>query len=100
VLFHRTPHADAILRGFRDGTGSYGFVGLEVTGVFLSDQPVGPDEAEGDLLIVRLPAGFPLDDYAVVEEPFPEGWRREYLIPATRLNEEGVVCRASVGSDG
>lgn len=74
LLYHVTRHAKAIMAsGFRDGAAgdNYGFGGAEVTGVFLSDAPVGIDEAAGDVLVVEFPDGFDMDPYAVVEEGAP-----------------------------
>lgn len=93
-FYHVTPHADAILRdGFVDGEGSYGFYDRDepMRGVFLSDQPVGVDEAQGDTLSIDLPDDVALDEYEWVEESAPAGWRREWNVPAALLNERAVV---------
>jgi hypothetical protein len=87
-LYHSTTEeaAASILReGFRDGTGSYGCVGITLTGVFVSDLPV--DENEGAkgyaVLETNVPEGFDLDGFGIVEEGRPP-W--EWLIPAAVLN--------------
>lgn len=91
-LYHVTPHADAILReGFRDGEGSYGIAGTILRGVFLSDSPVGVEEAQGDTLSVDLPDDLALDGYEIVEASAPPGWRREWIIPAAVINERGIT---------
>jgi hypothetical protein len=53
ALYHTTDQAEAILRGgFRDGEGSYLFVGITLKGVFLSDSPVDVNEgAKGDRVL-------------------------------------------------
>lgn len=96
-VFHVTPRAEDILRvGFLDRTGDdYGF-GVPVTGVFVSDSPVGAEEANGSVLVITLPDDLDLDDYAIVEEGAPPDWRREWLIPAEVLNRLGSVERAAL----
>jgi hypothetical protein len=92
-LFHRTDHADAILReGFRDAEGHYGFFDEEenpvpVRGVWLSETPLDENEgADGDqLLQIELPDAVALE-HEVVEEGKPY---REFLIPASVLNQHG-----------
>ena len=86
-LFHRTRHADAIIRdGFRDGEGNY-MTNIWLKGVWLSDVPLDINEgAAGDqLLQIEVP-----DDVAaeceVVEEGKPY---REFLILAEILNRYG-----------
>jgi hypothetical protein len=100
-LFHVTPHAEAILRdGFRDSTGDYGFRDddgslFDLSGVFLSAYPVGVEEASGDVLVVTLPDDLDLDDFSLVEDDAPAGWRREWVIPADVLNRLGTVERGA-----
>jgi hypothetical protein len=91
-LFHRTSHADAILRdGFRDAAGHYGFYDEEgsvtMCGVWLSEYPLDENEgADGDqLLQVELPDAVAVE-HEVVEEGKPY---REFLIPAVVLNQHG-----------
>jgi hypothetical protein len=93
-LFHRTSHADAILReGFRDAEGHYGFRDDEgnpvsMRGVWVSSIPLADDEgADGDqLLQIELP-----DAVALEHEVLEEGKTyREFLIPAAVLNEHGA----------
>lgn len=94
--YHRTTDdaAEAILRdGFRDATGTYMFVGLELTGVFISDEPLDANEgASGDaLLAVDLPDDVSLDDWEIVEEDDDGNTYREWCVPAKLLNESGSV---------
>jgi hypothetical protein len=94
TYFHTTDAAEAILReGFRDGEGSYGFVGLTLRGVFLAaDRPIDVnDGAKGDqVLAVELDGN--LDEYEIIEEGAPEGGVvREWCVPASLLNTRGVV---------
>ena len=50
ICYHTTDAADEILAGgFADATGSYLLVGMELTGVWLADKPLGGNEgANGD----------------------------------------------------
>jgi hypothetical protein len=80
-----------ILRdGLRDATGSYMFVGLELTGVWLGDRPMDINEgAKGDqILRVELPDAVDLDDFEVVEDGKPY---REWCVPAALINEHATV---------
>jgi hypothetical protein len=89
--FHTTDAAEAILRdGFRDGTGSYGFITVELEGVFIADTPVDVNEgAKGDqVLAVDLPGDVDLDEHEIVEEL--KGYR-EWCVPARLLNERASV---------
>ncbi|WDT90766.1 hypothetical protein H0E86_03895 [Streptomyces sp. SCSIO-PteL053] len=91
TYFHATDAAAAILRdGFRDGDGGYMLIGLDLCGVFLADEPVGPNEgAKGDdVLEVVLPDGVALDDYEIVEDL--KGYR-EWCVPADLINRRGRV---------
>ncbi|MFJ7413063.1 hypothetical protein ACIQWZ_19930 [Streptomyces sp. NPDC098077] len=91
TYFHTTDAAAAILRdGFRGGGGGYMLIGLDLCGVFLADEPVGPNEgAKGDdVLAVVLPDGMALDDYEIVEDL--KGYR-EWCIPADVINRLGRV---------
>jgi hypothetical protein len=66
-----TDAADAIPRhGFRDATGSYLFVNVEPTGVWLGDSPMDISEgAKGDeVLRVEFPDDVDLGAFVVVEE--------------------------------
>jgi len=86
-LFHRTHHADAILReGFRDGEGSY-MTDAILRGVWLSEFPFDVNEgAEGNqLLQIDLPEEVAAQ-YEVIEEGRPY---REFLVPAEVLNRHG-----------
>jgi hypothetical protein len=91
-FYHRTYHADAILRGgFRDEEGSYGMEDFTIRGVFLSDKPLdGNEGAGGDkLLEVRLPDECcDFSYYELVEEGKPY---REWCIPAEIINRYGTV---------
>jgi hypothetical protein len=91
--YHRTTAdaAEAIVTGgFRDSSGSYMIVGMTLTGVFISDEPLDVSEgATGPaLLAVDLPDDLPLDDHEVVEDDKPY---REWCVPADLLNEHGAV---------
>jgi hypothetical protein len=76
-LYHTTTAAAAaaILReGFRDATGSYMFEGLQLTGVFFADEPVGINEGAGGspelgdpVLVVDIPEAA-LAEYRINEE--------------------------------
>lgn len=90
LLYHVTPHAEEILRaGFRNGSGSYGLP-HDYEGVFLSDQIVDSGEARGAVLEVEFPDGFSLDYWEWSEEG-PDGWRREWCVPATIINSLATV---------
>jgi hypothetical protein len=92
-LFHVSQDTESILReGFRDNSGDYGFRDdsgdvRELAGVFVSDQPVGIEEAEGDVLVATVPEDADLSAYAIVEPDAPPGWRHEWRIPAETLNQ-------------
>jgi hypothetical protein len=89
--FHTTDYADAIVRGgFRDGTGSYLFAELTLTGVFVADCPVDCNEgAQGDqVLIVEVPDAVDLGEFEIVEDGKPY---REWCIPAALLNRHATV---------
>jgi hypothetical protein len=82
ICYHTTDAAEAILSdGFRDATGSYMFIGAELTGVWLSDTPLdGNEGAKGDqVLRVEFPDEFDLDVFEVVEEGGGMGYR-EWLL--------------------
>jgi hypothetical protein len=71
VQYHTTDQAEAILRdGFHDGTGSYMFAGLTLTGVFVSRWPVDVNEgAKGEqVLEVALPDDLDLEPWEIAEE--------------------------------
>ena len=62
-LFHRTDHADAILReGFRDGEGTY-MTDTMLRGVWLSNIPLDGNEGanEDQLLLIDLPDAVALE---------------------------------------
>ena len=90
-LYHRTPAGQAILAGgFRDATGSYMLVGLELTGVWLSNVPLDSNEgAKGDdLLEVTFPDGSDLSEFEIVQD----GWGyREWCVPAALINATATV---------
>jgi hypothetical protein len=91
-LYHTTtPEAVASIQrdGFRDGSGSYGFIHLTLTGVFFSDHPVGGDEgAKGDPVL-----GDPVLVIDIPEDEISQyGWEdaiREWCIPAELVNRYG-----------
>lgn len=93
-LYHTTDSAEAILRdGFRDATGSYGFVDFTLTGVFFADLPVDCNEgAKGDQVIeVTLPDSVSLDDFELVyEDPRMRSFR-EWCVPASLINQHGSL---------
>ncbi len=90
-FYHRTSDecAAAILRdGFQDATGSYGFGSTVLTGVFISDEPVGIGEGVVEpeaLLVVELADG--LDEFEIIEEL--KGFR-EWCVPSAILNRGTV----------
>jgi hypothetical protein len=92
-LFHRTDHADAILRdGFRDAEGHYGFYDEEGhpmtdTGVWVSNIPLDANEGAigNQLLQVEVPEAVMREyDYSQEGQGF-----REFLVPASVLNQHG-----------
>jgi hypothetical protein len=91
TLFHTTDAAEAILKdGFRDGEGSYMFVGLTLRGVFLARSPAdGNVGAKGEqVLEVTFPDEVDLSEYAIVEDGMPQ-W--EWCVPADLINREAAV---------
>jgi hypothetical protein len=91
TLYHTTNAADEILTGgFRDGEGSYMFVGITLRGVFLAGSPVdGNEGAKGDqVLEVAIPSNVELDEYAIEEEGRPV-W--EWCVPADVINRHARV---------
>jgi hypothetical protein len=91
TYFHRTAAGNAIANGgFRHATGSYLLLGIELTGVFISDRPVDCNEgAKGDqLLAVELDEDVNLDGFEIVEDDKPY---REWCVPAALLNARGAV---------
>ena len=93
-LYHTTDAADVILHGgFRDATGSYGLVDFTLSGVFLADIPVGPNEgAKGEqVLEIALPDDVVLHEYELIyEDPTMQGFR-EWCVPADVINSRGTV---------
>lgn len=90
-LFHTTDAAEAILEGgFRDGHGTFGIIGFDLAGVFLSNFPADvSDGAKGDdVLIVEIPDDVDLTRYAIEEEGHPIC---EWCVPADLLNERASV---------
>lgn len=86
-VFHRTPEPAAILEGgFKDGTGTY-MMGVEVTGVWVSDVPLDINcGAKGDtVLAVEIPEAVFVEN-EVVEEG--KGYR-EAVVPVAVLNASG-----------
>jgi len=95
ICDHTTDVADAILRdGFRDATGPYMFIGIELTGVFLGDRPMDVNEgAKGDqVLRVELPDDIDVDDFELIEEGKTY---REWCVPAALINEHATVTLMS-----
>jgi hypothetical protein len=104
TYYHTTDAAEAILaNGFRDATGSYGFVNFELTGVFLADMPVDVNEgAKGEqVLRVEVPDDVDLAEYGLIEEGGtaasgrPEGSYREWCVPAALVNTHATVTLMS-----
>jgi hypothetical protein len=95
ILFHSTTEdaAASILReGFNDVTGTY-MTGLWLTGVWVSNVPLDVNEGAKGNVLLRIALALPavaLSDFEVVEEG--KGYR-EWVIPATLLNEHGSVKR-------
>jgi hypothetical protein len=84
-LYHRTGHAEAIMReGFRDTTGNY-MTSMELTGVWFSaDFPLdGNEGAKGNQVLELVANESEIEDYEVEEEGKPY---REYLVPAKIAN--------------
>ncbi len=105
MLYHATTLKNAIgimAEGFRDGTGSYGFAGIALRGVWLADSPLGVNEgAAGDAVLrVDLPLSQgELAAYHVVSE-VPSGYH-EFLIPASVVNDASVeIVIIDVGDPG
>jgi hypothetical protein len=95
ILYRRTDQADAILHGgFRDAEGAFGFDGVTLQGVFLSDVPVDCNEgAQGDrLLEVTLPEGCcEFDYYELVEQDPSSKSYREWCFPAAVLSSHAKI---------
>lgn len=91
TVYHSTSAeaAEAILRdGFRDGRGSYGFVGLVLEGVFVAPTPV--DENEGATSSEAVLA-IELDEAWLAPHAIEEMGRvAEYVVPAELLNAHPV----------
>ena len=90
-LYHRTDHAEAILRdGLEDAEGSYLMAGITLRGVWVSNRPLDINEgADGeDLPVVTVPDDLDVDYYEVIEDGKPY---REWCVPARVLNEQGSV---------
>ena len=91
-LYHTTTRsaaAEILAGGFRDGEGTYGFIGLWLRGVWFADSPVDGNEgakgwpSEGDpVLAVDIPEEL-LTDLEVIEDG---KWYREWLVPADLAN--------------
>jgi hypothetical protein len=95
IRYHTTDASDAILReGFRDATGSYMFVNLELTGVWLGDQIIDVNEgAKGDeVLRVDFPDSVDLDAFEIIEDEKPY---REWCVPAALINDQATVALMS-----
>jgi hypothetical protein len=91
ICYHTTDAADEILAGgFADATGSYLLVGMELTGVWLADKPLGGNEgANGDqVLRVAFPDRLDLSDFEVIEDGKPY---REWCVPAALINTHATV---------
>jgi hypothetical protein len=74
-------------RGFRDATGSYGLVGMTLTGVFFADRPVDKNEGATSsevVIVVDVPGGLAIGDFELIEEL--KGYR-EWCIPAAIVNQ-------------
>lgn len=105
IFYHTTTlkEATAIMaEGFRDGSGDYGVIGVELHGVWLSDTPLGVNEgAAGDAVLrIDLPlVGDQLTAYEVVAET-PPGYR-EFVIPVCVVNDRSTeVVIIDVGDQG
>jgi hypothetical protein len=68
-LYHRTDHAEAILRdGFRDGEGSYLTANI-YRGVWFADSPLDENEGAWGSVVIEVDAGdSPLGEWEWVEE--------------------------------
>jgi hypothetical protein len=85
--YHRTHHADAIVRdGFVDGEGSYGATNV-YRGVWVSDEPL--DGNEGAWVDVLLALDVPDDVFTEYEWVEEMKSYREALTPAAVLNGLG-----------
>jgi hypothetical protein len=94
-LYHTTDAAESILKaGFRDTEGAYLLWETTLCGVFLANVPVDVNEgAKGDqLLTVDIPDSIDLSTFEIVEDGKPY---REWCVPASILDEHGVVQRAA-----
>lgn len=94
-LYHRTPAAAAILReGFRDATGSYGFLRTTLTGVWLASEPLDSNEGAmgDDLLQIIVPGDVDLSEFEIVGDR--KGYR-EWCVPASLINERCTVREVS-----
>lgn len=100
-LFHRTDHAESILRvGFRDSEGSY-LTLHTYHGVWFSDTPLDENEgAHGSSVLAVDTGDTDLDEWQWVGEGKPY---REWLIPAAVANTwpvEMVAIGLQAGSTG
>jgi hypothetical protein len=97
-----TPEAAAsiVANGFRDGCGTYGFVGLEepIRGVFLSRSPCNPNDGAKGMTVLEVVLDLTekeLEPYGIVEwdddEDEAEAVAYEWVMPAEVINTRGKV---------
>ena len=75
--------AGILEHGFWDATGSYMMVGIELTGVWISDEPLNANEGFNVVLTIDLSDSVDLTEYEIIEELKPY---REWCVPAEILN--------------
>lgn len=102
-FFHRTSTeaaASILAHGFRDAVGTYGLVGLDepLCGVFVSDVPVtcneGSKEGQDGGVLFEITFDSPAtrqfnDESVAIGDPVTD--HREWVVPASLINEHGVV---------
>jgi hypothetical protein len=83
-VYHRTDHADAIVReSFRNATNTY-MTASEFSGVWVADRPLDPNEGAWGRFVIALDVPeSELEPYEWVEEG---RFYREFLVPAELLN--------------
>ena len=79
--------AGILEHGFWDATGSYMMVGIELTGVWISDEPLNANEGFNVVLTIDLSDSVDLTEYEIIEELKPY---REWCVPAGILNAGAI----------
>ena len=91
ICYHTTDAAEAILAdGFRDATGSYMFVSLVLTGVWLGDKIMDINEgAKGEQVFrVEFADEADIQEFEIIQDGSPY---REWCVPAALINSRATV---------